>query len=157
MSQLSIALLHSSELHGSELALLRVLAESLVRGLWLLQCADDAQLQKFKKGKIDKTFAELIVEIESSMGTLDGVLSAFKATAWTALNGFTHTGFHQVSRRHSLGRVEGSYSEDELAKALGLAGALGLIAGAQVVGMSDRKELVPAFFERMSAYANNTP
>ena len=32
--QVAIALLHTSELHGSELALLRVLAESLVRGLW---------------------------------------------------------------------------------------------------------------------------
>lgn len=153
--QAAIALLHSSELYGSELALLRVLAESLVRGLWLLQCADDEQLQKFKRGKLDKTFSELITEIESSMGTPNGVLSAFKASAWTALNGFTHTGFHQVSRRHSPGRVEGNYSEDELTKALGVAGALGLIAGAQVVGMSDRKELVPAFFERMLTYANN--
>jgi len=155
--QAAIALLHSSELYGSELALLRVLAESLVRGLWLLQCADDGQLQKFKKGKLDKTFAELVAEIEISMGTPNGVLSAFKATAWTALNGFTHTGFHQVSRRHSPGRVEGNYSEDELAKALGVTGALGLIAGAQIVGMSDRNELVPAFFERMSAYAKNAP
>lgn len=155
--QAAIALLHSSELYGSELALLRVLAESLVRGLWLLQCADDAQLQKFKRGKLDKTFAELIADVENSMGTPNGVLSTFKATAWIALNGFTHTGFHQVSRRHSPGRVEGNYSEDELARALGVAGTLGLIAGAQIVGMSDRNELLPAFFERMSAYANNAP
>jgi len=153
--QAAIALLHSSELYGSELSLLRVLAESLVRGLWLLQCADDAQLQKFKKGKLGKTFAELVEDIELSMGTPNGVLSAFKATAWTAMNGFIHTGFHQVSRRYSPGRVEGNYSEDELAKALGVAGALGLIAGAQVVGMSDRKELLPAFFERMTVYAND--
>lgn len=153
--QAAIALLHSSGLYGSELALLRVLAESLVRGLWLMQCADDGQLRKFKKGKLDKTFSDLIAEIESSMGTPKGVLSAFKDSAWTALNGFTHTGFHQVSRRHSPGRVEGNYSEDELAKALGVAGALGLIAGAQIVSMSDRKELVPEFLERMSAYAND--
>lgn len=155
--QASIALLHSSECYGSVFALLRVLAESLVRGLWLLQCADDGQLQKFKKGKLDKTFANLITEIESTIGTPNGVLSSFKATAWKTLNGFTHTGFHQVSRRHARGRVEGNYSEDELAKALGVAGALGLIAGAQIVGMSDRKELVPTFFERMRVYANNAP
>lgn len=153
--QAAIALLHSSGLYGSELALLRVLAESLVRGLWLMQSADDGQLRKFKKGKLDKTFSELIAEIESSMGTPKGVLSAFKEGAWTALNGFTHTGFHQVSRRHSPGRVEGNYSEDELAKARGVAGALGLIAGAQIVSMSDRKALIPEFLERMSAYAND--
>jgi hypothetical protein len=152
--QAAIALLHSSELYGSELALLRVLAESLVRGLWLLQCADEGQLRKFKKGKLNKKMAELIAEIEGSIGTPNGVLSAFKKNAWPALNDFTHTGFHQVSRRHSPERVEGSYAEDELAKALGVAGALGLIAGAQIVGMSDRRELVSAFVEFMSKYAN---
>src|SRR5258708_685949 len=36
--QAAIALLHASELPGSALALLRVLAESLVRGLWVLHC-----------------------------------------------------------------------------------------------------------------------
>ena len=155
--QASIALLHSSQLYGSALALLRVLAESLVRGLWLLQCATDTQLRKFIKGKLDKTFAELVTEIEANMGTPNGVLSGFKATGWSALNGFTHTGFHQVSRRHSPGKVEGSYSEDELANALGVAGALGLIAGGQIIHMSDRQELLPEFFERMSAYAKNAP
>jgi hypothetical protein len=155
--QAAIALLHSSELYGSALALLRVLTESLVRGLWLLDCASDAHLQKFKRGKLDKTFAELVTDVEAKMGTPNGVLSGFKATAWTALNGFTHTGFHQVSRRHRPGKVEGNYSEDELAKALGVAGALGLIAGGQIIYMSGQQELLPDFFERMSAYANVTP
>jgi len=151
--QAAIALLHSSELHGSELALLRVLAESVVRGLWLLLCATDQQLQKFKNGKLESTFAELIADVEEKMGTPNGALSGFKATAWTALNGFTHTGFHQVSRRHSPGKVEGSYSEDELAKALGVAGALGLIAAGQIIALSNHPEFLPDFFERMSAYA----
>ncbi len=155
--QAAIALLHSSELYGSALALLRVLTESLVRGLWLSECATDAQLQRFKKGSLNKKFAEFVTEIETKIGTPNGVLSGFKATAWTALNGFTHTGFHQVSRRHSPGKVEGNYLEEELAKALGVAGALGLIAGGQIIHMSGQQELLPTFFERMSAYANVTP
>ena len=155
--QAAIALLYSSELYGSAFALLRVLAESLVRGLWLLHCASDEQLQKFKKGRVDETFAQLIVKVEAQIGTPNGVLSGFKATAWVALNGFTHTGFHQVSRRHSPGKVEANYPEHELVKALGVAGALGLIAGGQIIGMSDRKELLPAFFERMTAYAKTAP
>ncbi len=155
--QAAIALLHSSELYGSELALIRVLAESLVRGLWLLLCATDQQLQKFKNGKLDSTFAELVANVEEKMGTSNGVLSGFKTTAWVALNGFTHTGFHQVSRRHSLGRVEENYFEDELAKALGVAGALGLVAAGQIIGLSNHQELLPEFFERMSAYATTAP
>ena len=42
--QAAIALLGGASLHGSAFALLRVLAESLVRGLWLLHCASEAEL-----------------------------------------------------------------------------------------------------------------
>jgi hypothetical protein len=86
------------------------------------------------------------------MKTPNGVLSGFKSTAWVALNGFTHTGFHQVSRRHVFGRVEGNYSEDELSKVLGVAGVLGLVAAGQIISLSDRSELLPEFLKKMSAY-----
>jgi hypothetical protein len=153
----AIALLFSAELYGSAFALLRVLAESLVRGLWLLHCATDIEMNKFKNGKLDKKFDQLVKEFEAKIGTPDGVLSSFKKTAWSALNGFTHTGFHQVSRRHANARVEGNYPEHELANALGVAGALGLIAGGQVIAMSERADLLPLFNARMESYAKNAP
>ena len=155
--QAAIALLGNSALHGSSFALLRVLAESLVRGLWLLHCATEAELAKFKKGQVDKSFSKLISEFESHIGTPSGVLSNFKVSAWDALNGFTHTGFHQVSRRHTIGRVEGTYPDHEVAKAYGLAGALGLIAAGQVIGLSDRQDRLPEFQLRMAQYAKNAP
>jgi hypothetical protein len=151
--QAAIAVLNSSALYGSMLALLRVLSESLVRGLWLLHCATDTELHKFKQGRVDKSFDDLVTDFEAKIGTPSGVLSGFKATAWKAMNGFTHTGFIQVTRRHSLGRVGANYSKDDIAKALGVAGALGLIAAGQVIGMSDRADLIPKFTERMSSYA----
>jgi hypothetical protein len=151
--QSAIALLHSSALHGSMLALLRILSESLVRGLWLLHCATDAEIKKFKKGQIDKTFQQLVTDFETKIDTPSGVLSGFKATAWKAMNDFTHTGFTQITRRHAPGLVGANYPEDDIAKALGVAGALGLIAASQVVGMSDRRDLIPKFMERMSSYA----
>ena len=155
--QAAIALLAGASLHGSAFALLRVLAESLIRGLWLLSCATEGELEKFKRGKLDKKFATLINEFETKIGTPDGVLTNFKESAWDALNGFTHTGFHQVSRRHSPGRVEGNYPEQEVTKALGVAGALGLIAAGQLIGMSGQKQLIPLFYERMKKYAKPAP
>ena len=155
--QAAIALLAGASLHGSAFALLRVLAESLIRGLWLLSCATEGELEKFKRGKLDKTFATLINEFETKIGTPAGVLTNFKETAWDALNGFTHTGFHQVSRRHSPGRVEGNYPEQEVTKALGVAGALGLIAAGQLIGMSGQTQLIPLFYERMKKYAKPAP
>ena len=152
--QAAIALLTGASIHGSAFALLRVLAESLVRGLWLHDCATDAELAKFKRGKLDKTSQTLIDEYELKIGTPSGVLSNFKTTAWDALNGFTHTGFHQVSRRHAPGRVESSYPDLEIAKAQGLAGALGMIAAGQLLVMSGQVHLLDGYNKKMTVYAN---
>ena len=151
--QAAITLLHSSELYGSMLALLRVLSESLVRGLWLHDCATVAELSKFMKGRLDKSFDTLVKEYEAKIGTPGGVLSGFKISAWRQMNDFTHTGFLQVSRRHKPGRVEASYPDQDLSNALGAAGALGLIAAGQLIAIAGRQDLLPAFMERMSAYA----
>jgi hypothetical protein len=155
--QAAIAVLGNSGLYGSAFALLRVLTESLVRGMWLHFCATERELRKFKKGRIEKEFAELVAEVEAHVGTPGGVLTAFKASAWKPMNGFTHTGFHQVSRRHSPGRVEGTYPDHEVAKAYGVAGALGLIAAGQIIGMSDRADRLPDFQARMAEYAQTAP
>lgn len=155
--QAAIALLSGASLYGAVFALLRVLAESLVRGLWLQSCATDTELEKFKRGKLDKTFLKLIEEFETKIETPSGVLSNFKATAWDALNGFTHTGFHQVSRRHLAGQVTISYPDQEIAQALGVAGALGLIAASQLIAMSGQEQLLSLYYEQMNQYAKPAP
>ena len=149
----AIALLHSARLPGSMLALLRVLSESLVRGLWLHECATEQQLQKFKKGSLDKKFDLLVKEYEAKIGTPNGVLSGFKLSAYKQMNDFTHTGFLQVSSRHAPGFVGPNYSEDDLGKALGVAGALGLVAAGQIIAIAGRHDLLPTLMERMSQYA----
>jgi len=151
--QAAIALLYSSRLYGPAFALLRVLAESVVRGMWLLHCASEDELASFKHGKMNQTFDKLTKDVERAVGDTLQVLSGFKQTAWGSLNGFTHTGMHQVSRRHKPGRVEGNYPDDELAKALGVAGALGMIAALQLVGMAGNDELASKFLVRMNEYS----
>lgn len=54
----AISVLFTHGLYGSAFALLRVLTESLVRGMWLLNCATDKPIERFKRGKFDKLFAE---------------------------------------------------------------------------------------------------
>lgn len=149
----AIALLHSAGLLGSMLALLRVLSESLVRGLWLHECATDGQLAKFKKGTLDKSFDSLVKEYEQKIGMPSGPLSSFKLSAYKQMNDFTHTGFLQVSRRHAPGLVGPNYPDEDLRKALGVAGALGLIAAGQVIAMAGRHDLIPVLMEKMSSYA----
>ena len=150
--QAAIALLHASDLHGSTLALLRTLVESVVRGLWLLHCASDDELDKFKNATLRKEFKDLVSDFETKIDQSPGVLSGFKSRAWKALNGFTHTGFTQVSRRHKPGRVEANYPDHELAQALDAAGAFGMVAAGQLIGMSERHDLLPLFSQRMQEY-----
>lgn len=49
--QAAMVLLHHSGLYGSALALLRVLSESVVRGLWLHDCATDVELDLIFVGR----------------------------------------------------------------------------------------------------------
>jgi hypothetical protein len=154
--QAAIASLYASGLYGSMLAMLRILSESLVRGLWLLHCATEPELAKYKKGNLKKEFGELVREFETHIDTPQGVLSGFKQSGWKAMNGFTHTGFVQVSHRHKPGRIEANYDEPDLCKALGVAGALGLVAAGQIITMPGREELVPLYMAKMTDYVQAT-
>jgi hypothetical protein len=153
--QAAIALLFQAGLHGSMFSLLRVLNESVARGMWLNLCASPAEVAKFKQGKIDKDFGQLIADVEAHIGIQSPVLSNLKASAWKAFNGFTHTGFNQVARRHDGGQLVGNYPEEEVKQALRVAGALGLVAAGQLVAMSTNPGLLPSVSAKMAEYSGH--
>ena len=154
--QAAIALLYYSELYGSMHAMLRVLSDAVVRGVWLHQCATEADLARFKNGHIPP-FGELVRQYEEKLGTPDGVLSGFKMSAWASLCDFTHTGFLQVIRRHSPGRLGANYPDRELAAVLGAAGALGLLAACTLVAIARRDDLGPSLAEKVTAFVRPEP
>jgi len=153
--QAAIATLYRGELYGSMVALLRIVAESTVRGIWLSACATDEQLEDFTRGKIGH-FGQLIEEIEGRIGHANKVLSNLKINAWSAMNDFTHTGYQQVIRRHGPGTLGPNYPDSEICKALSVAGALGLIAAAHMAAISKSGRLVEEMTERMWAYAKRS-
>jgi hypothetical protein len=153
--QAAIATLYSGKLYGSMVALLRVVAESTVRGIWLSACATDEQLEAFTRGRIGH-FGQLIDEIEGRIGNANKTLSNFKVNAWSAMNDFTHTGYQQVIRRHGPGILGQNYPDSEICKALSVAGALGLIAAAHLAAITNSGSLVEEMTERMWAYAKRT-
>src|SRR3990167_9583604 len=61
----AIILLVRQSLFGAALALVRPMFEIYIRGIWIGQCASDAELERFRKGRIDKTFRQIMDEIES--------------------------------------------------------------------------------------------
>jgi hypothetical protein len=102
----AILLLISRTFFGSAFALVRLLFEAYVRGLWLNRCASAAELELFKAEKFEKNFAVLIEEIEKIDGFKEGVLSATKLKSWKPMNSYTHSGFMQIARRNAASTIE---------------------------------------------------
>ena len=131
--QKGIVLLVSERIYASAFGLVRLIFEAYVRGIWLHQCATQQDLNRFEKNKLDKTFDNLIQEIEK----LDGfnnvdVLSKVKNASWAAMNSYTHTGFHQVVRRNRDSTIEPDYSENEIIEVVSFANAIGVLAAIAV-------------------------
>lgn len=89
--QKAIVLLIANQLIGTAFSLVRLLFEAYIRGLWSGKCASEQEIEKYKKNRLDKTFATLIQEIEQIEGFQEGVLSKAKAAGWKAMNSYTHT------------------------------------------------------------------
>lgn len=101
----AINLLFESELDASGYALLRVHFETFVRAAWLLNCAEDNEVEKFatkdklianNKRKLE--FGTLLSEVESHLDWY-GKLSEVKNNAWKAMNSYTHGGLAQAAMR----------------------------------------------------------
>ena len=104
----SILNLAKSNLFGSSFALLRCQFESMLRGLWFLRCASDADIAKFVRNKkLDLIVNVLISDIETTDGYQSGVLQRYKTEKWKAMNDYTHGGFFQVASRTQGDEVTG--------------------------------------------------
>lgn len=157
--QAAIAKLHSIELYGSMLALLRCETESVVRGLWLLYAASQEDIERFKCGNVKKSFNAIVKELEQKIDQSSGIFSVTRKEVWTVMNDFTHTGYVQVSGRHRPGSVRENYSEGQLALALSIVGLFGLLAAEGLLDMaiSPDKERLQQIAEKIKSYADKLP
>ena len=146
----SIQLLLKSNLPGSAFSLVRPTLEAYVRGVWLLRCASDKEVENFKNDKIiGKDFGDLIKEIEARPGYDVDVLSKVKKDAWGAMCSYAHGGFLQVVRRMTPGQITPNYSEDEMFEVIKSSSAIALLAASEIFSMASRNDLVEAVLERM--------
>ena len=89
----AIQLLIKSSLVGSAFSLFRPAFETYVRGVWLLRCASEKELEDFKKDIVDKFIADLIGGIEALPDYNVGTLSKVKREAFSAMCSYTHGGY----------------------------------------------------------------
>jgi hypothetical protein len=109
----AIILLTRSNLNGSAFALVRSVAEGLVRGVWFTTCASYEQVMKFRTDdKIDPTFGEMSNAIDATCGI--DFFADFKKRSWNPLNSYTHTGILQIGRRFTGHVLQPSYKDAEI-------------------------------------------
>lgn len=150
--QKAIVLLTANSLFGSAAALVRLEFEAYVRGVWLLFCASDAQLEEFENDNISKSFGQLIDDIELLEAYNVGTLSHVKNTSWAVMNSFTHSGFYQVVRRNTADEIIPVYADSELLDALTSANSFGILAAIEVANMAKSESLTLEIFERGNEY-----
>ena len=153
----SIVLLVANRLYGSAFALVRPAYETLVRGLWIWQCATEEQIQKIiDKDDIGLSLSELLSDIEEKEEPkyLGQVVNEVKKRHWRSFNSLTHTGFHQIARRNTQEHIEPSYDENEIEDIIGFVDALALLAVLMLAGpgLAGNNDLAEEVEEKIRQY-----
>ena len=146
--QKAIVALVAHKLFGSAFALARLITEAYVRGVWLYECATENELREFTKSEPPR-FPILVAAIEKLEGYEDGVFSELKKNAWKSMNAYTHTGYHQITRRQTESTIEANYCDDEIFEVVNFANAIGCLAAIATCKIGNDIERIRAIFERM--------
>lgn len=150
----AIVLLAAHQLFGSAFALLRLVFEAYVRGVWLHRCASSAEIRDFESGNIGHLrFDQLLSRVEAIDGFHDGILSAAKQKSWRAMNDFTHSGYIHATRRNQEATIEPNYSEDEIVKVIGFANAVGLLSSFEAARLAENHKLADDILAKATAFS----
>ena len=94
-----LVLAGQERLIGSAFALFRPMVEVAYRGLFVAFLAEHAQVEKIKcGGEPYGHFNELAAALDRVFNT-DGLFAQYAGEAWKMLNGLTHGGLEQLTRR----------------------------------------------------------
>lgn len=151
--QNAVVRLVENQLHGSALAMLRVLAEAYIRGLWFARCATAEAAARFRADdSIRGGVPEMVKDIETSLGNATDTLSKLLRDQWGPLSGFTHTGFQQITRRYTGALLKPNYPDAEVIQGLRFAGATGLLSAIELAVLSKNEALALEILQRAEKY-----
>jgi hypothetical protein len=115
------------KLQGSAFALLRSQIEAGFRGLWVNKLSSEQEIDLIanRDGEPFPRFREMAATLDA-YSVAKGWIASF-ADRWKALNGYTHTGLHQLARRFRPdGKVGPAYTEEMVWKLLTTSGTFSI-------------------------------
>lgn len=129
----AIVFLMEEGFYSTSFALIRLLFEAYLRGLWLKHCASDEKVSSYFQGEGPKT---MIKEIESIEAFSDGTLSHIKKENWNAMCDFTHTGGLHLQWWQSQDAIVPIFSPEALEVCLNTAELYGALASLELIQLS---------------------
>lgn len=139
--QLSICTLVKHNLCGSAFALVRPLFEGYIRGVWLMNCASDTEVELYYMDKRLPEFGELVKRVETISGFESGILDGVKQNSWSAMCSYTHSGVMQTSRRLTKNTIEPNYKTEEVVEVLKFSGSFAILSFQQLANIGNRLDL----------------
>lgn len=134
-------LLIKNNINATAFALPRLVFDAFVRGCWLVHCATDAEIEKYRNDNFGLKFHEMLERLEAEPAFADNVLSGLKTQSWAAMNSYAHSGMLQLSRRVAGNEITPSYDDDEKSEVLKLCGMFALMAFQQMAFLAGRGDL----------------
>lgn len=153
--QKAVLLLIAQKLYGSAFALIRILIETYIRGVWLHRCATENDLSEIEKGRDIGKAGDLISVVEKLEGFEEGVFSEMKRTSWGAMNDYTHTGIRQIVRQNTENTIESNYDEKEVLEALKFASGVGWLVAIAICGLARNEMIANAILEKAKELARD--
>lgn len=149
----AIVLLVRNHTYPAAFALIRVIYDTYIRGIWLFKCASDAELERYKHGRLRKTLDQMIRDIERVEGFDVGVLSDIRSRSWSTMNGFVHSGYEQIARHQTEGTIEPNYDGDEIVEAINFATAIALLSAVAMADLANTPQLAADVLEKIKHFS----
>jgi len=106
--------------YPSAAALMRVLFETYIRGMWIEKCTTDKQVNKFvnhdkivSKDNKSLTFKEMVLEVEKDH-ELPVYFSVIQKHTWSGLNSLTHSGRIQLHNNFDGKTIKHCYDKEHI-------------------------------------------
>ena len=138
-SQAIVVLVHET-LHGSALALMRLLFEAYVRGMWLMHAATNDDIDRAGRDQFPNDFNRIVAELDEKFPS-SRPFSAVKNQTWKRLCSFTHTGYQQIGARFTPKGLGYAYQESEILYALHWADMLTLLVVVAFANLTENELL----------------
>jgi hypothetical protein len=150
----------SPKIYSTAFALMRLVFESCTRGLWLMYCATELEIEKFSNGNLELPKMKKIIEaVEGAVNFDAKLLSTAHTSEWNHLCDYTHTGTLQVQRWNKIDSIEPSYSDEEVIEVIRFTRAYSLLAAVSfaeaIIGDSELAKEFLSFYNETSMTAHS--